>query len=113
VTTVIGATVSGSKRDDVFALMAEMGRYHPSEPHWYLPLIGVDPSYHRRGMGTGLMRRGLERCNREGMPAYLEASSNASRRLYERFGFQVLGTIQAAASPPLYPMVRQPRPPSG
>jgi hypothetical protein len=20
-----------------------MGRYHPSEPFWFLPLIGVDP----------------------------------------------------------------------
>jgi hypothetical protein len=25
-------------------------RHHPSEPHWYLPIIGVDPVHHGKGM---------------------------------------------------------------
>ena len=35
-------TVSEQIQKDVFAVFEQMGRYHPSEPHWYLPLMGVD-----------------------------------------------------------------------
>jgi hypothetical protein len=34
---------------DVFE---KMGNYHPSEPHWYLPLLGVDPLHHGKGFGS-------------------------------------------------------------
>src|SRR5688572_30536138 len=40
---------------DVFALLEQMGRYHPSEPHWYLPLMGVDPLRQGQGLGSALM----------------------------------------------------------
>jgi GNAT superfamily N-acetyltransferase len=29
--------------------------YHPAEPHWYLPLIGVDPAHQNNGHGAALM----------------------------------------------------------
>ncbi len=106
---VITDSVSATKRDEVFALMEAMDSRHPREPHWYLPLIGVEPSHHRRGVGAELMRRALEGCDRDGAAAYLEATSHANRRLYERFGFETVGTIQAGSSPPLYPMLRRPR----
>ncbi|CAM5276248.1 GNAT family N-acetyltransferase [Streptomyces hirsutus] len=37
--------------------------------------------------GTALIGSVLDRCDREGLPAYLEASSVRSRLLYERLGF--------------------------
>ena len=37
------------------------------------------------------MRPVLERCDREGVPAYLEASSERSMRLYERLGWEFTG----------------------
>ena len=40
----------------VFAILEKMGGYHPAEPHWYLPLIGVEPAKQGRGLGTLLMR---------------------------------------------------------
>ena len=30
-------------------MMEQMERHHPAEPHWYLPLIGVDPAGAGRG----------------------------------------------------------------
>ena len=42
-------------------------------------------------------------------PAYLEATSPHNRRLYERHGFEAIGEIQAADSPPMWPMLRKPR----
>ena len=43
------------------------------------------------------------------MPAYLEASTERSRDLYARHGFELIATIQVADSPPLFPMVRKAR----
>jgi hypothetical protein len=35
-------TVAVEKQADLFAVLEQMGAGHPAEPHWYLPLIGVD-----------------------------------------------------------------------
>ena len=32
-------------------IMQQMARYHPKEPHWYLPLIGIDPAHQGKGLG--------------------------------------------------------------
>ena len=34
--------VAERDQEKVFAFMGQMGEYHPTEPHWYLPFIGVD-----------------------------------------------------------------------
>jgi GNAT superfamily N-acetyltransferase len=86
-----------------------MGHRHPDKPHWYLPMIGVVPEKQRHGYGTALLKAALERCDADDTLAYLEASSIKSVPLYERHGFQVVGRIQVASSPPLFSMVRKPR----
>jgi ribosomal protein S18 acetylase RimI-like enzyme len=83
---------------------------HPREPHYYLPFIGVAPQWQGRGFGAALMRPMLERCDAEGAPAYLEASTARNRALYERHGFEVSGDrISVSDSPPMTPMWRGPR----
>ncbi len=98
-----------SDQEKVFTFMGQMGEYHPTEPHWYLPLIGVDPVHQGRGLGSALLRHALKNCDRDHLPAYLEATSPSSRRLYERHGFEATGEIQAADSPTMWPMLRKPR----
>jgi hypothetical protein len=51
--------------------------------------------------GSALMRPTLERCDHEGIPAYLEASSERNAALYERLGFQLTTELRVADSPPL------------
>lgn len=110
--TAMGAialeAVPAEDREKVFGVLAQTSAFHPEEPHWYLPMIGVDTSRRGRSYGSALLRHGLDRCDRDGAPAYLEASSERSRALYERHGFEVLGVIQGFDSPPTWPMVRKP-----
>jgi GNAT superfamily N-acetyltransferase len=105
---VIEETVADEKRKAVFSVIEQMETYHPSEPHWHLPLIGVDPAMQGRGVGAALMRHALEQCDREESLAYLEATSARSVPLYERHGFEALGSIQMADSPTIVPMLRRP-----
>lgn len=106
--TLLQGTVSGQMQKDVFAVFEQMGRYHPREPHWYLPLIGVDPPQQGKGYGAALLQHALPQCDRANKLAYLESTNPKNIPLYERHGFEVLGTIQVGASPPIFPMLRKP-----
>lgn len=102
-------TVSKNLRDDMFAVFEQMGEFHPAEPHWYLPLIGVDPTQQSKGYGTLLMKHALAVCDRDRLPAYLESSNPRNVTLYLRHGFKIVGTIQSGSSPAMFAMLRQPR----
>ena len=103
---VMQSTVSPSRLQDGAGIFEQMAAYHPHEPHWYLPLIGVDPAHFGEGHGDALMSHALARCDRERVPAYLESSNPRNISLYRRHGFEPLGTIQVGSSPPLVPMLR-------
>src|SRR5688572_15543981 len=40
--------------EEFSGVFERMDSYHPAEPHWYLPMIGVDPAYQGRGYGSAL-----------------------------------------------------------
>lgn len=98
-----------SARRDLDGFLRQMGDFHPSLDHWYLPLTGVDPVAQGRGLGSTLLRHALEVCDRDARPAYLEATSPRNRALYDRHGFEAIGVIQSGSSPPMWPMLREPR----
>lgn len=94
--------------DDVHELVGQMAQYHPQGPHWYLPLIGVDPAHQGRGHGSAVLAHALRECDRDGRPAYLESSNLRNVVLYQRHGFRVIGEIQAGRSPTMVAMLRAP-----
>jgi len=106
---VIESTVEPSRAAEGAVIFEQMASYHPSEPHWYLPLIGVDPAHQGEGHGDALMSYALVQCDRDRAPAYLESSNPRNIPFYRRHGFETLGAIQAGSSPTLVPMLRQPR----
>lgn len=103
----------GALRGDTPRLLKALNfieRKHPdSPPHWYLPIIGVAPAWQGRGYGASLLGPILRRCDGEGTPAYLEASTPRNRALYERHGFEVVEECRYASDgPPLWRMWREP-----
>jgi len=109
VVALLQRTIPERDQAEVLALIEQMDSHHPAEPHWYLPMIGVVPDKQGNGYGSALLRHAVERCDSDDKLAYLESSSNKNIPLYERHGFEVLGTIQVGSSPPLFPMLRRPR----
>jgi ribosomal protein S18 acetylase RimI-like enzyme len=105
----VETTVAPAVRNEVLAMVEAMGHHHPDQPHWYLPMIGVEPSRQGRGHGAALLRHQLARCDDEGTLAYLESSNPRNISLYLRHGFEITGEIQAGSSPVMVPMVRTPR----
>jgi ribosomal protein S18 acetylase RimI-like enzyme len=72
---------------------------HPSDPHWYLAMLGTDPQAQGKGVGSALVRSGLARCDGDGEPAYLECLARLVP-YYERFGFEVVGKIEMPQKAP-------------
>jgi ribosomal protein S18 acetylase RimI-like enzyme len=89
--------------------LEQVERAHPREPHWYLAVLGTDPDHRGRGIGRSLVDPVLDRCDAEGLGAYLESSKERNIPYYERFGFGVTGQIDLPDGPPLWPMWRDPR----
>lgn len=83
---------------------------HPEgQAHEYLWMIGVVPGRQGEGLGGALVQHVLDRCDGEGVAAYLEASSARSRGLYERLGFEFTGSaLELPAGPLMWPMWREP-----
>lgn len=83
---------------------------HPKDrPHWYLSLLCADPSAQRSGVGSRLVGDVLERCDAEGVPAYLETQKEANLAYYRRHRFELTETLSpVAGGPSLWTMTREP-----
>lgn len=92
-----------------FVLGAALEKVHPREPHWYLGYLGTDPHHQGSGVGGSLIRKITERCDDEGLPAYLESSKESNLAFYARHGFQARDPLTPGGSPRIWPMWREPR----
>ncbi|KAJ5555760.1 hypothetical protein N7535_008193 [Penicillium sp. DV-2018c] len=77
--------------------------------HYYLDMLGVHPSQKGRGLGSKLLRWGLERADAEGLEVYLSASPEG-RPMYEKYGFRAVDTSMPF---PGYEQTAMLRPPNG
>lgn len=104
------ALAFGRNRTTGIKLLTAVEQAHPQEDHWYLALLGVDPTRQRQGLGHQLLTPVLHRCDRNIEPAYLETQKPENLPFYERFGFRVLDEISVPGSPPVWLMWRDPDP---
>jgi ribosomal protein S18 acetylase RimI-like enzyme len=81
--------------------VARLARYEdavhelfPAQPHWYLGVLATHPDHAGRRLGRLVMAAGQERAAADGLPAYLETSSESNVALYERSGWQRAGVTE-------------------
>jgi ribosomal protein S18 acetylase RimI-like enzyme len=94
-------TLVGSRVVEVAEVLGRFGEAHPpSEPHYYLSLLGTRDEYRGRGLGMALLRENLARIDAERMPAYLESSNPSNNHLYESVGFTAVSSFRAPGRGP-------------
>ena len=79
----------GADAERVGGGLMQLTEQHPHEPHFYLFVLGTDAAFQSQGLGGRLIREVLDRCDRQGLPAYLESSNIRNVPFYERHGFRV------------------------
>jgi ribosomal protein S18 acetylase RimI-like enzyme len=82
--------------------------HRPPEPHWYLHDIGAGPEARGRGVGSALLEHRLGLVDQSGTALmFLEATTPGSRRLYERFGFEAVGSVPTQPGQASTAMIRR------
>jgi GNAT superfamily N-acetyltransferase len=99
--------LAGARR--ALTLLGALERRHPPEPHWYLMVLGTEPSLQGKGYGGVALRHRLAEIDQAHLPAYLEASRPDNVVIYSRFGFRQQGELQIPNGPVIYPMWRAAR----
>lgn len=105
---LLESAAPATKLPAVMEVLEQMEYHQPDEPHWHLPLIGVDPAKQGSGYGSQLLQHTLDEIDRRGEIAYLENTNPVNTPLYERFGFEIVDVIRVDGAPPLFPMIRYP-----
>ena len=69
--------------------MKETHQHCIMEKHWYLWVLGVEPTRQGQGIGGRLLRAGLQRADASRLPCYLETMNPNNVPLYQKFGFAI------------------------
>lgn len=100
----------GPRAEEVGTKLMEVSEKHPhDEPHFYLFILGTARARQSGGLGSNMMREVLDRCDRQGLGAYLESSNVRNVPFYERHGFRVLGEVPLDDESSIRPMWRDPQ----
>lgn len=90
--------------------LSAMEKLHPKDPlHWYLAILGTDPAHQGSGVGGALISAVTDRCDQQGLGAYLESSKERNVPFYARHGFEVREQLELPGAPPMWLMWREPR----
>ena len=90
--------VDGARRFDSF--WDWVASKHPDEPLALFDSIAVEPAAQGHGIGSALIRFGLDRARTAGHAAWIETGNPRNVRLYERHGFRVIDDADAPGGGP-------------
>ena len=100
----------GTKTPRMMGAFNAIEKVHPKEEHYYLEALGTHQDMQSKGVGSAVIGSMLERCDAEGMPAYLESSNVRNVPFYARHGFETTGEIVVGkGAPTVTAMWREPR----
>jgi ribosomal protein S18 acetylase RimI-like enzyme len=94
--------------------LARMERYmvkrHLRGPHWYLFVLGVDPSHQGAGFGGALLNRLGARADEAEIDSFLETDEERNVGLYRRYGYEVVDEADTPFGFRMWHMKRPARP---
>lgn len=100
----------GTKAPRMIGAFNAVEKVHPKEEHYYLEALGTRQDLQSKGVGSAVIRHMLDRCDHEGVPAYLESSNVRNVPFYARHGFETTGEILVGkGAPTVTAMWREPR----
>lgn len=103
------AWLIGRRTPAALGVFRQMERRHPTEPHYYLAVLGIDPSHQGRGLGPRLLAPVLERCDDQRILAWLESTNPKNHSFYLRSGFEIADRHDIADGPTITFFARRPR----
>jgi ribosomal protein S18 acetylase RimI-like enzyme len=109
IAAVLTDAVADEQHEDMFSVLEQMDRAHPTFEHWYLPWLGVLPDAQGAGRGGQLLEHGLTIVDNDHLPAYLETPNPRTIAFYERHGFAVTAESRSGSCPPVISMLRDAR----
>jgi GNAT superfamily N-acetyltransferase len=111
VRTLPTLVLCGKRLGRAVALLGAVDKAHHEihEPHYYLGILGSDPQFQRIGAATAVLAPVLERCDTEGLPAYLETQKEANIAYYARHRFELVRKIEIEGCPPIWTLLRTPK----
>jgi len=98
--------LAGDRHDAALAAQDLVAMAHPLVRHHYLATIGTTAARARSGLGSAVIRTGLDRADAAGVAAFLETSTMDNVRFYESFGFQVADELSITDGPTVWTMLR-------
>jgi GNAT superfamily N-acetyltransferase len=100
----------GVRAPKMMGALTAIEKVHPKEEHYYLEGLGTRKDVQSTGIGSAVIGHMLERCDAEGLPAYLESSNVRNVPFYARHGFVATGEIDCGkGAPTVTAMWREPR----
>jgi GNAT superfamily N-acetyltransferase len=100
----------GTRSARMVGALNAIEKVHPKEEHYYLEVLGTHQGSQSKGVGTAVITHTLDRCDAEGMPAYLESSNPRNIPFYARHGFETTREISVGkGAPTVTAMWRNPR----
>jgi hypothetical protein len=79
--------------------VGEWARRDPAEPHWHLGPVAVEPSLQGQGIGSAMLKAFCALVDGTCACSYLETDKRENIRLYEHFGFTVVGSAEVLGIP--------------
>jgi ribosomal protein S18 acetylase RimI-like enzyme len=97
---VFPSMVFGNKLGTPLRIMSWVGewaRRDPTEPHWHLGPVGVEPDLQGQGIGSAMVADFCARIGEAG--AYLETDKDQNVGFYRKFGFDVRAECKVLGVP--------------
>jgi hypothetical protein len=79
-----------------YGIVTKVAKYRRlrNSPYWYLFVIGRESSYKGSSVLPRLILPVIQKAKEQGIPLWLEATTEHSRILYEKLGFKVVEELK-------------------